>query len=342
MGIAFAALLAFGAGIATTEPAAIEAKRAEVARIQGELDGINTQVEVAAEAYNGARYQLGQVTARIDENTRLTTQTVKDLKASRAILAQRLRDLYATPEPSLAEVLITQRQHQRRGRRDEPPRPRRAAGRRASSAVSASTKALLAKLRKQLDAGPGHREPRRRAAPGPEGQGRGPPRPAQGRPRQRERRASSRCSAEEKAREARRGGRSGRPRPAARGRAVAAASSAGNTPSVALAPGAVSSSGPLPSGAGQRRRREHRHAVPGRALRLGRRVAERLRLQRPRLLRLRPDRQERPALHRRRVQRLPQGALRPAAARRPGLLRRPGPHGHLHRRRPVRAGPAHR
>ena len=72
LGIAFAALLAFGAGIATTEPAAIEAKRAEVARIQGELDGINTQVEAAAEAYNGARYQLGQVTDRIDENTRVT------------------------------------------------------------------------------------------------------------------------------------------------------------------------------------------------------------------------------------------------------------------------------
>lgn len=107
LGLAITALLAFGAGIATTEPAAIEAKRAELARIQGELDGINTQVEAAAEAYNGARYQLGQVTDRIDENTRVTRQTEKDLKASRAILAQRLRNLYATPEPSLAEVLIT-------------------------------------------------------------------------------------------------------------------------------------------------------------------------------------------------------------------------------------------
>lgn len=106
-GLAIAALLAFGAGIATTEPAAIEAKRAELTRIQGELDGINTQVEAAAEAYNGARYQLGQVTDRIDENTRITRQTEKDLRASREILAQRLRNLYATPEPSLAEVLIT-------------------------------------------------------------------------------------------------------------------------------------------------------------------------------------------------------------------------------------------
>ncbi len=104
--ILLGALLAFGASIATTEPAAIEAKRAEVARIQSDLDAINTQVEAAAEAYNGARYELGQVTGRITENTALTRQTERDLEASRAVLADRLRGLYATPEPSLAEVLI--------------------------------------------------------------------------------------------------------------------------------------------------------------------------------------------------------------------------------------------
>jgi cell wall-associated NlpC family hydrolase len=93
--------------MATTEPAAIEAKRAQVAQIQSDLDAINTQVEAAAEAYNGARYELGQVNARIDENTVRTKQTARDLVASREVLAERLRGLYATPEPSLAEVLIT-------------------------------------------------------------------------------------------------------------------------------------------------------------------------------------------------------------------------------------------
>ncbi len=101
------ALLAFGAAIATTEPAAIEAKRAEVARIQSDLDAINTQVEAAAEAYNGAQYKLGQVNDRIDENTALQKQTERDLAAQREVLAKRLRGLYATPSPSLAEVLIT-------------------------------------------------------------------------------------------------------------------------------------------------------------------------------------------------------------------------------------------
>jgi cell wall-associated NlpC family hydrolase len=105
--ILLAALLAFGASVATTEPAAIEAKRAEVARIQGELDAINTQVEAAAEAYNGAQYKLGLVTDRIDENTARAKQTERDLDTTRKVLADRLRGLYATPEPSLAEVLIT-------------------------------------------------------------------------------------------------------------------------------------------------------------------------------------------------------------------------------------------
>lgn len=102
-----ALLLALGAATATTEPAAIEAKRAEVARIQGELDGINTQVEQAAEAYNGARYSLGVVNGRVGANARLQVRTEKDLKASRKILASRLRGLYATPEPGLVEVLVS-------------------------------------------------------------------------------------------------------------------------------------------------------------------------------------------------------------------------------------------
>jgi cell wall-associated NlpC family hydrolase len=102
-----AALLAFGAGLATSEPAAIEQKRSEVQQIQAELAQIDAQVGQAAEAYNGARYELGQVEQRIKQNRDMIASTKRDLEASREILAKRLRDLYATPEPSLAEVLIT-------------------------------------------------------------------------------------------------------------------------------------------------------------------------------------------------------------------------------------------
>jgi cell wall-associated NlpC family hydrolase len=102
-----AALLAFGAGLATSEPAAIQEKRAEVQRIQSELASIDAQVGQAAEAYNGARYELGQVEQRIEQNRDMIVSTKRDLVQSRKVLAERLRDLYATPEPTLAEVLIT-------------------------------------------------------------------------------------------------------------------------------------------------------------------------------------------------------------------------------------------
>jgi cell wall-associated NlpC family hydrolase len=105
--LAVAGILTLGSGIAATEPAPIASKRAEVNRLQAQLDAMDGEVEQAAEAYNGARYQLGQVTERIAENARQTRQTSRDLAASREVLADRLRQLYARPEPSLVEVLVS-------------------------------------------------------------------------------------------------------------------------------------------------------------------------------------------------------------------------------------------
>jgi cell wall-associated NlpC family hydrolase len=78
-----------------------------VARIQQQLNSYGEQVEVAAEAYNGARWQLGVVNGRIADNRVQTAATARQLRASRAVLAQRLRSLYATPEPTLIEVLMS-------------------------------------------------------------------------------------------------------------------------------------------------------------------------------------------------------------------------------------------
>jgi cell wall-associated NlpC family hydrolase len=93
-------------GVATPEPAAIQQKRAQVAAIQAVLAAIDAEVERAAEAYNGARYELGLVKERIAQNKRQIRGTVQDLKESERVLAGRLRDIYATPEPTLAEVII--------------------------------------------------------------------------------------------------------------------------------------------------------------------------------------------------------------------------------------------
>jgi cell wall-associated NlpC family hydrolase len=94
--IALVALLGPAAPLASPEPAAIEAKRAELQRIQDQLNAINAQVESAAEAYNGAQYELGKVEDRIGENTALTRQTERDLAHEREVLANRLRDHKAT------------------------------------------------------------------------------------------------------------------------------------------------------------------------------------------------------------------------------------------------------
>jgi cell wall-associated NlpC family hydrolase len=93
--------------VATPEPAAIQQKRAQVEAIQAELAAIDAEVERAAEAYNGARYELGLVKDRIAQNKRQIEGTKQDLEESQRVLAARLRDIYATPEPSLAEVIIT-------------------------------------------------------------------------------------------------------------------------------------------------------------------------------------------------------------------------------------------
>lgn len=89
------------------QPASISQKRAEVAQLEAQLAEIDTKAAQAAEAYNGARYEQQQVEARIAVNTRRTTDTAKRLKASRHLLADRLRVMYANPEPTLVEVIAS-------------------------------------------------------------------------------------------------------------------------------------------------------------------------------------------------------------------------------------------
>jgi cell wall-associated NlpC family hydrolase len=101
-----AALLTPATPRAAGSPAEIRAQRAELARIQAQMDQLNGEVESAAEAYNGAQYTLGLMQGRIDENTAKARQTARDIRSRRTLLAERLRRLYATPEPSFIQVLL--------------------------------------------------------------------------------------------------------------------------------------------------------------------------------------------------------------------------------------------
>lgn len=89
------------------EPAAIEDQRAQVTRLQQQLDEIDAQAARATEAYNGARWRLGEVQTRIDDNTRTLRTTRIELGRARQVLAGRLRDIYVSPPPSVVEVLIS-------------------------------------------------------------------------------------------------------------------------------------------------------------------------------------------------------------------------------------------
>lgn len=93
------------AGVA--EPANIAEQRAQVQRLEAQLADIDAQAGRAAEAYNGARWRQQQIEGRIEVNTRRTTDTTKRLKRSQATLAERLRGMYANPEPSLVEIVAS-------------------------------------------------------------------------------------------------------------------------------------------------------------------------------------------------------------------------------------------
>jgi cell wall-associated NlpC family hydrolase len=99
--------LALVASVASTEPAPIEAKRAEVARIQAQVAEIDGEVGAAAERYNGARYRLDQVRQRIATNRRVLAENKKALKEARARLANRLDAIYRQPEPSIVDVIVS-------------------------------------------------------------------------------------------------------------------------------------------------------------------------------------------------------------------------------------------
>lgn len=83
--------------------------RNEVARIQAEVASIDQQVGLAAEAYNGAVYHLGEVNARIEENRRALVRANHRLKQAQGVLARRLLDAYIQPPPTRIQLLLSSR-----------------------------------------------------------------------------------------------------------------------------------------------------------------------------------------------------------------------------------------
>ncbi len=85
----------------------IEAKRAEAARVLADIRALDSQLEKAIEAYNGATVRLAQIERQLRVNKREIAVARDNLRTARARLASRLRELYmAGDTASTFELLV--------------------------------------------------------------------------------------------------------------------------------------------------------------------------------------------------------------------------------------------
>jgi peptidoglycan hydrolase CwlO-like protein len=103
-----ASLLA--AQVATAEPPAIAAKRAEAQQVLDQIHTLDVQMEKAVEAYNGATDQLGAIERERELNTRHLSIAKHNLYVSQRRLGNRLRAMYTQgQEDSTLAILLGSR-----------------------------------------------------------------------------------------------------------------------------------------------------------------------------------------------------------------------------------------
>jgi cell wall-associated NlpC family hydrolase len=83
---------------AAGEPPAIAAKRAEAQRVLAEIQSLDSQLEGAIEAYNGATDDLAQIEAQRALNTRHLAIAKNNLAIAQRRLGERIRALYTQPQ----------------------------------------------------------------------------------------------------------------------------------------------------------------------------------------------------------------------------------------------------
>ena len=89
------------------QPSPISGQQAQVAQLQNQLNSINYQAEAAVNNYDGAMWRLQTAKQQIAKNTAAITSSTQRLKVSDGVLATRLRELYATPQPNAVQVLLS-------------------------------------------------------------------------------------------------------------------------------------------------------------------------------------------------------------------------------------------
>jgi peptidoglycan DL-endopeptidase CwlO len=101
----FVSLVALGlstavvvAGPAAGEPPQIAAKRAEAQQVLGEIQSLDSQLEQAVEAYNGATDELTRIEGQRALNTRHLSIAKHNLVVAQRRLGNRLRAMYTQPQ----------------------------------------------------------------------------------------------------------------------------------------------------------------------------------------------------------------------------------------------------
>src|SRR5207237_9330929 len=86
---------------------AIAAKRAEAQRVLAEIQSLDSQLEQAIEAYNGATDQLTEIEAQRALNTRHLAIAKSNLVIAQRRLGERIRAMYTQPQDdsTLASLL---------------------------------------------------------------------------------------------------------------------------------------------------------------------------------------------------------------------------------------------
>ncbi|HSI96789.1 MAG TPA: hypothetical protein VK926_00365, partial [Gaiellaceae bacterium] len=102
---ALAAWLLLTVGSASAQT--VQSKRAQAQAVMAEIQELDADVARAAEAYNYARIQLGEIEADLDSNGRHLVAARKSLVVAQQRIAERLRDLYVNGAgDSTLEVIL--------------------------------------------------------------------------------------------------------------------------------------------------------------------------------------------------------------------------------------------
>ncbi len=88
------------------QPSTIQGQKAQIAQLENQLNSINYQADAAVNNYDGAMWRLQTAKQQISENTEAIVTNTAQLNVSEGVLATRLRELYANPQPNAVQVLL--------------------------------------------------------------------------------------------------------------------------------------------------------------------------------------------------------------------------------------------